>query len=96
VTAPVTRADVDRELARARGSRRLVPWAVLSALAGGAIGLAAGGGLRGAGALFVLGLLFAAFLWATSTARCPACGAPLPRGGARLEACPRCKVRYGD
>lgn len=96
MSAPVSRADVDRELARARGARRLVPWAVLSALAGGAIGFAAGGGLRGAAALFLLGLLFTAFLWTTSTARCPACGAPLPRSGARLGTCPRCRVPYGD
>lgn len=91
---PVARAAVERELARARGSRRLLPWAVLSALAGGAVGHAAGGGLRAAAALFVLGLVFAAFLLATSTPRCPACGAPLPRSGSVPVACPRCRAPF--
>lgn len=94
---PVSGAQVERELARARGARRLLPWAVLGALGGAAIGLAAGGGLRGAGTLFVLGLLFALFLWVTSIPRCPACGARLraPSGAGRLESCPRCRARYG-
>lgn len=91
---PVPRAAVDREIARARGARRLLPWAALSALAGGALGLFAGGGLRAAGALFLVGLLFAAFLWTTSTPRCPACGAALPRHGGAPDACPRCRAPY--
>jgi hypothetical protein len=94
---------VDRELARARGARRLLPWAFLSALGGGAIAWVAGGGPRAAAALAAIGLFFVLFLWATSIARCPACGAPLPRGrvrgegtggGARPESCPACGARF--
>jgi hypothetical protein len=94
VTRPITREAIRQELARARGARRLLPWAGLSALAGGAIGVAAGGGLRAGAALFVAGLLFVAFLWATSKPRCPACGAGLPRDAGVPEACARCRVRY--
>ncbi len=100
------RSDVERELARARGSRRMLPWSIATAAGGAAIALAAGGGLRAAGALFVLGLVFFAFLWSTSIPRCPSCGAPLrkdrrpgPRGGAdpageRVVSCPRCLARF--
>lgn len=96
MTRPVPRAQVERELARARGARRLLPWAALTALGGAGIGLAAGAGLRGAGALLGLGLLFALFLGVTSVPRCPACGARLkaPSGAGGLESCPRCRVRY--
>jgi hypothetical protein len=85
---------VEQELARARGARRLLPWAVASAVAGGAIGLVAGGGPRAAAALFLAGLVFGAFLWTTSTPRCPSCGAALPRAGGTPDACPRCRARY--
>lgn len=95
MTRPVARAAVERELARARGARRLVPWAALSAVAGALIGLAAGGGLRAAGALLLTGLLFALFLWTTSTARCPSCGAGLQAKGAAPDACPRCRTPFG-
>lgn len=99
--------DVERELARARGARRLLPWAIATAAGGGLLGLVAGGGPRAAGALAAMGILFALFLWATSIARCPACGAPLgkgrrpdpqghtgPAGVERFESCPRCRTRY--
>lgn len=94
--------DVERELARAHGARRLLPWALLSALGGGAIGWMAGGGLRAGATVAAAGLLFVMFLWTTSIARCPACGAPLPRvrggpgrspGGAP-ESCPACRARF--
>jgi hypothetical protein len=94
VTRPVARAAVERELARARGARRLLPWAALSAIAGAIIGLVAGGGVRAAGALLLAGLLFAAFLWTTSTARCPSCGAGLRARGAAPDACPRCRTPF--
>jgi hypothetical protein len=98
----VTRRQVEQELARARGARRMLPWAVASAAGGGLIALAAGGGARGALAVAGVGLLFALFAWVTSIARCPACGAPLkikrpdPRGAgpAIVESCPRCRARY--
>ena len=94
MTRPVPRAAVERELARARGARRLLPWAALSAVAGGALGLFAGGGLRAAGVLFLVGLLFAGFLWTTATPRCPACGGALARRGDTPGACPRCHAPF--
>lgn len=101
---PATGRDLDRELARAGGSRKLLPWALASALGGGAIAWAAGGGVRAAAAIAVVGLLFVLFLWTTSIARCPACGTRLrrgagggPRGGpadaARPGACAACGAR---
>lgn len=102
---PTTARDLDRELARAGGARRLVPWALASALGGGAIAWVAGGGPRAGATLAAVGLLFVVFLWTTAIARCPACGARLPRsrvggprGGprdvARPESCPSCHVRF--
>jgi hypothetical protein len=95
--------DVDRELARAQGARRLLPWALASALGGGAIAWIAGGGPRGGAALAAVGLFFVLFLWTTSVARCPSCGAPLRgrvRGegaagaAARPESCAACGARF--
>ncbi len=97
-------ADVDREIARANGARRMLPWTVAMAAGGAAIALVAGGGVRAAGALLAVGLVFALYLWTASVARCPACGASLPgrsrrRGpGAaeaeRIRSCPRCLARF--
>jgi hypothetical protein len=99
--------DVERELARARGARRLLPWALATAIGGGLLPLAAGGGLRAAATVAAVGLLFALYLWATSIARCPACGGALdrrkwpdpqgqagPAGVERFERCPRCQARF--
>lgn len=101
--------DLQRERARASGARRLVPWALASALAGGALVGVAGGGWRGGAVVTIVGLLFAAFAAAASIARCPACGAPLGReedrpapGGRpgpagpvlREQRCARCGVRF--
>jgi hypothetical protein len=93
--------DVDRELARAFGARRLLPWAVLTSLGAGAIAWVAGGGLRAGATVAALGLVFVLFVWTSSVARCPACGAPLPRGrvrgdpaAGRPESCPRCRARF--
>jgi hypothetical protein len=94
VTAPVRREAVDRELSRARGARRMLPWAGLTAVGGAAIGFAAGGGPKGAAVLFALGLVFALFLWTTAVPRCPACGTRLPGGRVRLDACPGCRARF--
>jgi hypothetical protein len=91
----VTRESVARELARARGSRRLLPWALLTAAGGAAIGFAAGGGVRAAAALLGVGLVFVLFLWVTAIPRCPACGTRLrPAAGASLDGCPRCRTPY--
>lgn len=95
--------DLERELARARGARRLLPWAFLSALGAGAIAWVAGGGPKGGVTLAALGLVFVLFVWTTSVARCPACGARLPRGRApgtgapgaeRPSSCPGCRTRF--
>ncbi len=94
MTRPVARAHVERELARARGSRRLLPWAALSALGGAALGAVAGGGLRAAVGLFLVGMVFSLFLWATSVPRCPSCGARLPARGELPPACPGCRARF--
>jgi hypothetical protein len=95
---------LERERARAAGARRLLPWTLLTAVGGGAIAYAAGGGLRAGAALGAVGLLFSLFLWTTSIARCPVCGARLPRraggtgtrgptpGGA--ETCAQCRTRF--
>lgn len=93
---------MDRELARARGARRLLPWVLVSSLGAGAIAWVAGGGLRGGAAVAALGIVFAVIVWTTSIARCPSCGAPLRRGtyrgggeGAdRPESCPSCRTRF--
>lgn len=104
----MTRAqDVERELARARGARRLLPWTLATAVGGGLLALAAGGGPRAAATLAAVGLLFALFLWSMSAARCPACGARLretkrpgpqkgtgPAGVEAPASCPRCRARF--
>jgi tRNA(Ile2) C34 agmatinyltransferase TiaS len=94
MSATVSRQAVERELSRARGARRMLPWAVVTALGGAAIGVVAGGGAKGAAVLFAVGLVFALFLWTTAVPRCPSCGARLPAGRARLEACPGCGARF--
>jgi hypothetical protein len=100
---PLGRKDLLQERARARGARRLFPWALVSAAGGAAIGWVAGGGVRAAAALLAVGLVFAVFLWVTSIARCPSCGAPLPSlrpaapgraAGEDLSSCPRCRARF--
>jgi hypothetical protein len=93
---------VERELARAHGARRLLPWAFLSSLSAGAIVWAAGGGPKGGAAIAALGLLFVAIVWTSSIARCPSCGVSLPRrpyrgtdpAAARPESCPHCRTRF--
>lgn len=94
MSRPVPRESVRRELARARGSRKLLPWASLSALGGAAIGLAVGGGPRAAAVLFALGMGFALFLWVTSIPRCPSCGERLPSRDEPPEACKGCRARF--
>jgi hypothetical protein len=78
----------------------MLPWALLTALGGGAIAYVAGGGLRSAATLVAVGLVFTLFLWATSIPRCPSCGARLARARAggeaagEAETCARCGARF--
>ncbi len=94
MSGPLRREAVEREQARASGARKMLPWAALTAVGGGALGLVAGGGAKGAATLFAVGLLFALYVWTAAVPRCPACGTRLPAGRARLEACPGCRARF--
>ncbi len=78
----------EQERARALGARRMVPWAVGSAVAAAALVAVAGGGWRGALTIGAVGLVFAALLLSLAVPRCPSCGAPLPRDADGR--CPRC------
>jgi len=99
---------VRRELQRARGARRLLPWAVGSALTGYAFLSYAAGSLRGGLPLLAGGLLLAAFIGGMSIPRCPACGgnlwrrgerpgpptAPRPTAVERERRCPHCNSAF--
>ncbi len=61
----------------------MVPWAMASAAAAGALVGYAGGGWRGGLTIAAVALVFAAFALSASVARCPACGASLGRLDAR-------------
>jgi len=74
---------VHRELQRARGARRLLPWAAGSALLGYAFLSFAARSLSGGLPLLVGGLCLAAFIAALSYPRCPSCGGNLWRAGER-------------
>jgi hypothetical protein len=97
---------VRKELQRARGARRLVPWALLSAVLGWSlIAVAARSGRAGL-PLLAGGLLFALVIRALAIPHCPACGknlwlrgerpgpptAPVPTQVERDHRCPRCKA----
>lgn len=92
---PASPKDVERELARARGARRLLPWAVASALAAGALVGVAGAGWKGGLVVALVGLVFAAFTATAAVARCPSCGASLSDRAGRSPGCPTCRVRAG-
>jgi hypothetical protein len=104
---PLSRKYLDREIARARSATRVLPWSAGSALAGGVLVWVAGGGLKGGLAATAVGLLFTAYLWFSSAARCPACGERLPSArkgpgprqagpadAERIQSCPRCRTRF--
>lgn len=87
---PSPSREREQERARALGARRLVPWVVGSAASAAVLVAVAGGGWRGALTIGALGLVFAALVLAFAVARCPRCGAPLPRGadaGGRCRSC---------
>jgi hypothetical protein len=97
---------VRRELQRARGARRLVPWAVLSAFLGWSFVSVAARNLRAGLPLLGGGLLFALVIRALAVPHCRACGknlwlrgerpgpptAPVPTQVERDHRCPRCGV----
>lgn len=91
---PASQKDVERELSRARGARRMLPWAVASALAAGALVGFAGAGWKGGLVIALVGLVFAAFTATAAVARCPACGASLGERGGKVARCPRCQTRF--
>ena len=95
---------VRRELQRARGARRLVPWALLSALLGFGFMAWAGRSWRAGVPLLAGGLLFALVIRQLAIPHCPDCGkglwlrgerpgpptAPVPTQVERDRKCPRC------
>jgi len=99
---------VHRELQRARGARRLVPWTAVSALlAAGFVSFAAQSPRAGL-PMLVAGGVLTLLVWSLSRPRCPACGATLWRRGERPgpptaprptqverdRRCPRCGVAF--
>jgi hypothetical protein len=102
--APKGWEQVRLELQRARGARRLVPWALLSALLGWAFLSWAGRDWRAGLPLLGGGLLFALVIRGLAVPHCPACGknlwlrgerpgpptAPVPTQVERDRRCPRC------
>jgi hypothetical protein len=98
--------DVERELQRARGARRAVPFVVAGAVGAAAIAAVAGGSAGAAVAPLALGLVAIAFVWSMGVPRCPSCGGSLFRRGERpgsagrpreteverTRRCPRCSA----
>jgi hypothetical protein len=101
--------QVQRELQRARGARRALPFVALATLGAAAL---AGVTARSAGAglaLLAPGAIAGAFVWFLGVPRCPACGGALFRRGERpgsagnprpteverTRRCPRCGVSLG-
>jgi hypothetical protein len=99
---------VHRELQRARGARRMVPWAFGSAiLAGGFVAFAARS-LKSGLPLLLAGVVLGLVVWSMARPHCPACGgvlwlrgerpgpptAPRPVEVERTRQCPRCSVKF--
>jgi hypothetical protein len=99
--------EVERELARARGARRALPF-VAAAAAGAAAIAAVAARSPAALALLLPGLVAAAFVWMMGVPRCPSCGGSLFRRGERpgsagdprpteverARRCPRCATCF--
>ncbi len=97
---------VRRELQRARGARRMLPWALLSAVLGWAFLSDAAGRWTAGLPLLVGGLLLSAVIRALAIPHCPACSgnlwlrgerpgpptAPVPTQAERERRCPRCRA----
>lgn len=106
--APIRWEPVRRELQRARGARRLVPWTFLSALlAAGFVGFAARSWRAGM-PLLVVGVLLTLLVVSLSIPHCPSCTrslwrrgelpgpptAPRPTDVERERRCPHCGTRF--
>jgi predicted RNA-binding Zn-ribbon protein involved in translation (DUF1610 family) len=101
---------VRRELQRARGARRLVPWAFGSALLSGAFVSWAARSWEAGVPLLAGGLALGLVVGALARPHCPACGAVLWRRGERpgpptapvpveverTRQCPNCGVRFNS
>ncbi|HVP69570.1 MAG TPA: hypothetical protein VMT17_20135 [Anaeromyxobacteraceae bacterium] len=106
--APPAWVHVHRELQRARGARRLLPWAAGSAVVGYAFVSYASRSLRGGLPLLVAGAALSLLIGALGTPRCPACDkslwirgerpgpatAPRPTRVERDRRCPRCGTGF--
>jgi hypothetical protein len=106
IVKPAPADALFQERQRARAARKLLPFALATAMGGGALGLAASGSWQAALAAAAPGAVFVLFAWASALARCPECGRRLARvekepgsaGGTpspveveRAGACPRCR-----
>jgi len=101
--------QVHKEMQRARGARRLVPWAFLSAVLGWAFLAVAARSWRAGLPLLVGGLFFTLVIRVLAIPHCPACGknlfvrgerpgpptAPVPVQAERERKCPRCGAALG-
>jgi len=106
-SGPFRWGEVERELARARGARRALPFVAAAAAGAAAIAVMAA---RSPAALALLlpGVVAAAFVWMMGVPRCPSCGgslfrrgerpgsagAPRPTEVERARRCPRCGSRF--
>lgn len=100
--------DVEAELQRARGARRLLPWVAVTAVGGALLAAVAGATLKAALVVLVPGIALGLLVLAAAIPRCPACGESLLRRGERpgpasrprpVEAerarrCPRCHAAF--
>jgi DNA-directed RNA polymerase subunit RPC12/RpoP len=107
--APSPWDPVRRELQRARGARRLVPWTFLSGVLGAAFVSFAARSWRAGWPLFAAGLLLTILVVALSIPHCPSCGrnlwkrgespgpptAPRPTDVEEHRRCPHCGSRFG-
>ena len=99
---------VRRELQRARGARRMVPWTLASALLSGALVSWAARRWTAGLPLVLGGLVLVAVVASLARPRCPACGgalfrrgerpgpptAPRPVEAERTRRCPDCGVAF--
>jgi hypothetical protein len=102
--------DVERELQRARGARRALPFVAAGAASAALLAVVAGGSAAAALAPLALGLAVGILVWSMGLPRCPSCGGSLFRRGERpgsagspreteverTRRCPRCGARLAS